>query len=32
MEGYERKNKGEIHKITPRSRFNRFPSLRGDIY
>jgi hypothetical protein len=29
MEEYERKNKGNPQR-TPRSRSNRFPSLRGD--
>jgi hypothetical protein len=27
----ERKNNGESQQMTPRSRSNRFPSLRGEI-
>jgi hypothetical protein len=31
MERYERKNKQEINKWTPRSRSKWFPSLRGEV-
>jgi hypothetical protein len=31
MEELERKNNGGGQPMTPRSRFNRFPSLRGGI-
>jgi hypothetical protein len=31
MERYERKKKGGELERTPKSRSNRFPSLRGDI-